>query len=551
MNTAHYPHWPAGLPVTLTPPQTSVYANLAISALRYPDKPALNFYGQRLSFRQLQAEVDALAGYLQQRCGVRRGDRVLLQMQNCPQFVIAFYAILRADAVIVPVNPMLLRDELRHAVEDSGATVALCAQELLAELPPLLQTSPLGRIIVSCYADYLGEQTEGLPDWLLASRADQVDARITGWVDALGAKEAPSSHQAGSDDLACLLYTSGTTGRPKACMHKHRSLMFNAISGALWAGGAAPDHVVLLSLPLFHVTGMQISMNASIYTGATLIMMARWDRDQAGRLITQHKVSSWTCIPTMMIDFLSNPRLSDYDIRSLRRVSGGGAAMPAAIAQKLLDLTGLRYMEGYGLTETIATSHSNPLQRLKQQCLGIPIFNVDSRVIDPTSLKELPPNEVGEIIIHGPQVFDGYWGDEQKTRESFIQLDGKSFFRTGDLGYRDEEGFFFFTDRLKRMINASGYKVWPAEVESIMYQHPDVQECCIIAAKDDYRGETVKAVVVKTSGSALTEDGLIAWSRGQMAAYKVPRLVSFVETLPKSATGKVQWRQLQEAESSP
>ncbi len=551
MNTAHYPHWPAGLPVTLTPPQTSVYANLAISALRYPDKPALDFYGQRLSFRQLQAEVDALAGYLQQRCGVRRGDRVLLQMQNCPQFVIAFYAILRADAVIVPVNPMLLRDELRHAVEDSGATVALCAQELLPELTPLLQTSPLGRIIVSCYADYLGEQTEGLPDWLLASRADQVDARITGWVDALGAKEAPSSHQAGSDDLACLLYTSGTTGRPKACMHKHRSLMFNAISGAIWAGGAAPDHVVLLSLPLFHVTGMQISMNASIYTGATLIMMARWDRDQAGRLITQHKVSSWTCIPTMMIDFLSNPRLSDYDIRSLRRVSGGGAAMPAAIAQKLLDLTGLRYMEGYGLTETIATSHSNPLQRLKQQCLGIPIFNVDSRVIDPTSLKELPPNEVGEIIIHGPQVFDGYWGDEQKTRESFIQLDGKSFFRTGDLGYRDEEGFFFFTDRLKRMINASGYKVWPAEVESIMYQHPDVQECCIIAAKDDYRGETVKAVVVKTSGSALTEDGLIAWSRGQMAAYKVPRLVSFVETLPKSATGKVQWRQLQEAESSP
>ncbi len=551
MNTAHYPHWPAGLPVTLTPPQTSVYANLAISALRYPDKPALDFYGQRLSFRQLQAEVDALAGYLQQRCGVRRGDRVLLQLQNCPQFVIAFYAILRADAVIVPVNPMLLRDELRHAVEDSGATVALCAQELLPELTPLLQTSPLGRIIVSCYADYLGEQTEGLPDWLLASRADQVDARITGWVDALGAKEAPSSHQAGSDDLACLLYTSGTTGRPKACMHKHRSLMFNAISGALWAGGAAPDHVVLLSLPLFHVTGMQISMNASIYTGATLIMMARWDRDQAGRLITQHKVSSWTCIPTMMIDFLSNPRLSDYDIRSLRRVSGGGAAMPAAIAQKLLDLTGLRYMEGYGLTETIATSHSNPLQRLKQQCLGIPIFNVDSRVIDPTSLKELPPNEVGEIIIHGPQVFDGYWGDEQKTRESFIQLDGKSFFRTGDLGYRDEEGFFFFTDRLKRMINASGYKVWPAEVESIMYQHPDVQECCIIAAKDDYRGETVKAVVVKTSGSTLTEDGLIAWSRGQMAAYKVPRLVSFVETLPKSATGKVQWRQLQEAESSP
>jgi len=250
----------------------------------------------------------------------------------------------------------------------------------------------------------------------------------------------------------------------------------------------------------------------------------------------------------MMIDFLSNPKLGDYDIKSLKRVSGGGAAMPAAIAQKLLDMTGLRYMEGYGLSETIATSHSNPIQRLKQQCLGIPIFNVDSRIIDPETHRELPVNEVGEIIIHGPQVLVGYWGDEQKTREAFLEIDGKKFFRSGDLGYRDEEGFFFFTDRLKRMINASGYKVWPAEVESMMYQHPEIQECCIIAALDDYRGETVKAVVVKKPGSNLTEVSLMEWARTQMAAYKVPRKVSFINALPKSATGKVMWRQLQEAE---
>jgi fatty-acyl-CoA synthase len=251
----------------------------------------------------------------------------------------------------------------------------------------------------------------------------------------------------------------------------------------------------------------------------------------------------------MMIDFLSNPRLGEYDISSLRRVAGGGAAMPAAIAQKLLDMTGLKYMEGYGLSETIATSHSNPSHRLKQQCLGIPIFNVDSRIIDPDNLRELPVNEVGEIIIHGPQVFAGYWGDEEKTRAAFIEFDGKSFFRSGDLGYRDEEGFFFFTDRLKRMINASGYKVWPAEVEALMYRHPEVKECCIIAAPDEYRGETVKAVVVKQPGSTLAADELIAWAREHMAAYKVPRLVSFVEALPKSATGKIMWRQLQEEES--
>ncbi len=550
MNTAHYPHWPAGLPFTLTPPQTSVYTNLAVSALRYPDKTALEFYGRRLSYRELRAEVDAMAAYLQQACDVRRGDRVLLHLQNSPQFVIAFYAILRADAVIVPVNPMLLQEELRHTIEDSGAKVALSAQDLVPQLLPLLETSCLKRIIVACYADYLGQTDTGMPDWLSLPRQAPDDARVIPWHLAMASALSPQPHHAGPDDLACMPYTSGTTGRPKGCMHTHRSLMFNAISGALWAGGASADHVILLSLPLFHVTGMQISMNAALYTGATLIIMARWDRDLAGQLITRHRVTSWTCIPTMMIDFLSNPRLADYDIRSLKRVSGGGAAMPAAIAQKLLDLTGLRYMEGYGLSETIATSHSNPVQRLKQQCLGIPIFNVDSRVIDPDTLRELPPNEVGEILIHGPQVFAGYWGDEQKTREAFITIDGKSFFRTGDLGYRDDEGFFFFTDRLKRMINASGYKVWPAEVESLMYRHPDIQECCVIAAPDAYRGETVKAVVVRKPGSTLDADALIVWSREQMAAYKVPRQVSFVDALPKSATGKVLWRQLQEAERS-
>lgn len=549
MNTAHFPHWPAGLPFTLSPPQTSVYSNLVISALRYPDKAALIFYGLAITYRELLAEVDTMAAFLQQRCGVRRGDRVLLHMQNSPQFVVAFYAIMRADAVIVPVNPMLMADELRHAIEDSGAEVAVSAQDLLPQISALLDSSCLRQIIVASYADYLTPGDEDVPAWLSAPRMALNDPRLFQWQAAMAAGCKADAHRAGPQDLACMPYTSGTTGRPKGCMHTHHSLMFNAVSGAIWAGAGSPDHVLLLSLPLFHVTGMQISMNAAIYAGATLVIMPRWDRDHAGRLITRHQVTGWTSIPTMMIDFLSNPRLSDYDISSLKRVSGGGAAMPAAIAQKLLDMTGLKYMEGYGLSETIATSHSNPLQRLKQQCLGIPIFNVDSRIIDPETLQELPANTVGEIIIHGPQVFAGYWRDEEKTRAAFIEHEGKSFFRSGDLGYRDDEGFFFFTDRLKRMINASGYKVWPAEVEAMMYRHPEVKECCIIAAADAYRGETVKAVVVRQPGSQLTEAELIDWSRGEMAAYKVPRLVSFVEALPRSATGKLMWRQLQEAES--
>lgn len=549
MNTAHYAHWPAGLPYELTLPETSVHVNLEISARRYPDKAALIFYGREISFSELLAQTEALAAYLQQDCGVARGDRVLLHMQNSPQFVIAFYAILRADAVVVPVNPMLLTDELRHTVSDSGARVAISAQEVLPRLRPLRDEGLIDHAVIACYADYVGDSDDPRPDWLAASAASDLQDGMTPWQQALADRRHPGPHRAGPDDLACMPYTSGTTGRPKGCMHTHRNMMFPVVSAALWAGGS-PDHRVLACLPMFHVTGMQISMNAAIHTGATLIIMPRWDRDLAGRWITRYQITSWTSIPTMMIDFLSNPNLDDYDISSLKRVSGGGAAMPAAIAQKLLERTGLRYMEGYGLSETIGTTHSNPVQKLKQQCLGIPIFSVDSRVIDPDTHAMLPPHEVGEIIMHGPQIFQGYWGDEEKTRDAFIEIDGKRFFRSGDLGYRDDDGFFFFTDRLKRMINASGYKVWPAEVESIMYRHPDIRECCIIAAHDDYRGETVKAVVALKDGTQTSAEEIIAWARDQMAAYKVPRLVAFVEALPKSATGKVMWRQLQEAEKS-
>lgn len=549
MTNAPLAHWPAGLPFTLTPPQGSMVMNLEVSALRYPDKPAVVFFGRAISYREMLAEVEALAAWLTQACGVRRGDRVLLQMQNSPQFVIAFYAILRADAVVVPVNVMLLADELRVIANDSGARVAITSQELLPRLQPLLDEGALQKAIVACLGDYVGGDAALAPAFVTEARQPLAHPSLVAWEDAVAARQVPAAAAAGPDDLACLPYTSGTTGQPKGCMHTHRSVMFAAVAGSLWSG-AIPDHVTLVTLPMFHVTGMQVSMNAAIYAGATLVIMPRWDRELAARLIAQYRVTNWTSIPTMMIDFLSNPRLAEHDISSLRRVSGGGAAMPAAIAQKLLELTGLRYTEGYGLSETIGTTHSNPPQRLKQQCLGLPIFNVDARVIDPDSHRELGIGEVGEIVIHGPQVFQGYWRDEEKTRKAFVEIDGKRFLRTGDLGHVDDEGFFFFTDRLKRMINASGFKVWPAEVEAMMYRHPQVRDCCIVGTSDPYRGETVKAIVVREEGSGLLGDELIAWARTQMAAYKVPRMVQFVDSLPKSATGKVMWRQLQEAESA-
>ncbi|HEU5283666.1 MAG TPA: long-chain fatty acid--CoA ligase [Burkholderiales bacterium] len=545
----HYRFWPRGLPHALSFPATSLCYNLEVSAARYPDKPLMFFYDAVLTYGQAREQADALAGFLQRRCGVQRGDRVLLFMQNSPQFVIGYYACLRADAMVVPVNPMNLTEELRHYVADSGGCVALCGQELYAQLAPLLGTG-LKHVIVGAYSDYLTAHTDlHVPDAVSAPRQAIADPGVTLWREAIEAGLTPGLHLAGPDDLCVMPYTSGTTGRPKGCIHTHATVMSTVVISAQWGGGHQ-DNVILGTLPMFHVTGMQTNMNIPIYAGASVVMMTRWDRSVAARLIERYRVDGWTNIATMAIDFLANPELGRYDLSSLQHIGGGGAAMPEAVAQRLKDLTGLDYIEGYGLSETIAPTHINPGERPKKQCLGIPICNTDARVIHPDTLHELGPGEVGEIVSSGPQIFKGYWKDPEATAGCFIQLDGKRFFRTGDLGRYDEDGYFFIVDRLKRMINASGYKVWPAEVESIMYGHPDVQEACVIGAIDPHRGETVKAVVVLKAGSQgkVSAEGLIGWCRSHMAAYKVPRAIEFATSLPKSATGKVQWRLLQEME---
>ncbi len=333
-------------------------------------------------------------------------------------------------------------------------------------------------------------------------------------------------------------------------MHPHRSILHNALASSLW-GNASPEGVTLLVVPMFHITGMVSLMHANIYTGATLVMMPRWDRDVAGWLISNWKVTTWTNIPTMVIDLLGSPNFAQYDLSSLAYIGGGGAAMPQAVAQRLYEQFGLKYAEGYGLTETAAPSHSNPPDAPKQQCLGVPFLSCDARVVDPETLRELPPGEQGEIIVHGPMVFDGYWKRPEATEAAFINFAGKRFFRTGDLGRMDEDGYFFLTDRLKRMINASGFKVWPAEVEALMFRHPAIQEACIIAARDAYRGETVKAVVVLRPAfkGQVSEQDIVDWCRENMAVYKVPRIVQFADALPKSGSGKVMWRTLQEAEA--
>ncbi|WP_126285482.1 long-chain fatty acid--CoA ligase [Burkholderia stagnalis] len=550
------PCWPAHLPRHLTLPATNLYYNAEVSAARYPDKPFIVFYDTPVTFAEFKDETERIAGYLQQRCGVKAGDRVLLQMQNSPQWMLAYYGILRANAVVVPVNPMNMTDELRHYVEDSGARTAFVAQDLYERIAPLVgdTDTQLAHVIVATYSDYLKQPSRIAPPAFIRAPHDigSVDsARVAPWRDMLAARLAPGPLTAGPDDLCVMPYTSGTTGKPKGCMHTHRSVMCTAIGLVTWLGGTQSS-ILLSVLPLFHVTGMQSGLNGPLFSGATVVVLPRWDRDAAASAIAHHRVTEWHSISTMAVDFLSNPKLDDHDLSSLRVMAGGGAAMPDAVVKKLRDKTGIVYIEGYGMSETIAATHINPPQRPKSTCLGIPMFDVDARIINPDTLAELPPGQTGEIVMHGHQLMLGYWRNPDATRDAFVEIDGKRFLRTGDLARKDDEGYFFMVDRLKRMINASGYKVWPAEVEAMLYDHPAVQEVCVIAARDAHRGETVKAFVVRNARHAqtVTEADLIAWAREHMASYKAPRIVEFVESLPKSGTGKIMWRKLQDEEAA-
>lgn len=552
-NRRHFAHWPPGLPRHLTLPETNLCDNVEVSARRYPHKPFILYYDSVLSYAEFHDECERIAGYLQQVCGVQAGDRVLLYMQNSPQWVLAYYGILRANAVVVPINPMNRTEELRHYVQDSGASTAVLAQDLYAQLAPLHgEAAGLGlqHLVVAAYSDYLRQPTDlALPPFVAAARQDLRAPGLTLWSDMLQRGLRPGPLTAGPDDLCVMPYTSGTTGQPKGCMHTHRSTMSTLVGGVQWFN-RTQDAVYLSVLPFFHVTGMSGSMNGPLFAGATIVLLSRWDRDVAAQCIQRHRVTVWQAISTMVVDFLANPYLGGYDLASLQGIRGGGAAMPAAVAKKLKDLTGLDYVEGYGMSETLAATHINPPQRPKPQCLGIPVFDVDARVLDPLTLQELAPGETGEIVIHAPQVMQGYWHQPEATAESFLEIEGQRFLRTGDLAYVDQEGYFFMVDRLKRMINASGYKVWPAEVEALMYKHPAIHEACVIAARDDKRGETVKALVVlkdEARGQVSAED-IIHWSHEHMAAYKSPRIVEFVPALPKSGSGKILWRELQEQE---
>lgn len=543
--------WPKNRPYSIPKTEHTLYENLHKTATRLPEKAAIVFYETEITFRELNDSVCHIAGYLQNVCGIKAGDRVAIYAQNCPQYVMAYYGILRAGAIVVPVNPMNTTSEVDYILKDSGAELVFCAEELYHFLEPLLENSTqIKPPILIRYSDYLRVDTQQtLPGFLKAEYPNIESSNSVTWQTMLDAEQAPTEYAGRTADWAIIPYTSGSTGKGKGCLHTHETTLHAVRSIYDWFLIKESD--VLLSVaPMFHVVGMQAGMNTAIAQGCTMIMVPRWNRETVSEYIQRYKITVWPAVPTMAIDLLSMPDLSAYDLSSLRVMFGGGSSMPEAVAEKLYDLCGITFLEGWGLTETMAPGTANPPDQPIAQCGGIPVFNTDVRIIDVKTLSELPVGDTGEIIICGPQVMLGYWNNTEADKESFITIDGKRFLRTGDLGYSNTSGYIFIVDRIKRMINASGFKVWPTEVESTLYKHPGIEEVCIIAKMDPKRGETVKAIIVKnTDHPDLDAESIISWARQYMAVYKIPRLIEFVDHLPKSGSGKVLWRELQVQEN--
>ncbi|ADY02450.1 long-chain-fatty-acid--CoA ligase [Vulcanisaeta moutnovskia 768-28] len=544
-----YRYWPPRIPRRMDYPKVPLFNMVEVSAARYPDKDVIIYYGFRIKYSEFWDSILRFSSFLY-NLGIDKGDRVAIYMPNTPHWLISFFGILRANAIAVPVNPLAAPDVLEYILRETGAKAIITLSQLLTRLLSIKDRVPsLRYVIVGRYRDYLPEKLElKLPQLMLMD--PEVPQGVINWRDAVSFNGSPPQVKVTYEDLGAIPYTSGTTGIPKGVMHSHGTMWASALNAAVWYN-TAPSAIVLTVLPIFHVTGLVHSVLVPLYVGATMVLMTTWDRENAIDAIEKYGISHWTSISTMIVDLLAMPGIEKRNLSSLILAGGGGAPMPEAVAKRFKELTGLDYLAGYGLTETFSQTHVNPPHRVKiGSDLGIPQPCTDALVIDPDTKEVLPQGKTGELIIRGPNVFKGYWKKPEETKEAFIEVDGKLYFRTGDVTYMDDEGYFFYVDRIKRMINRAGYKVWPYRVENILYMHPAILEVAVVAIPDLRVGEEVKAYVVlkpEYKGKIKPED-IIQWAKERMSAYEYPRIVEFVDSLPKTATGKIDWKILQEQE---
>jgi long-chain acyl-CoA synthetase len=553
--TIHRPwlqHYPEQIPLSLHYEQKPLHDYLKKAASEFPNKKAIHFLGKEFTFLYIYEAAERLAGYLQ-TLGLLKGDRVAIMLPNTPQAVISFYGVLMAGGVVVQTNPLYTERELEHQMKDSGAKIIITLDLLFPKVVKIQGATNLQDIVVTAIKDFLPFPKNKIYPFIQKKQYGiKVNIKHEGPYHLLTEilkqeKRALVEYDFHfEEDLALLQYTGGTTGLPKGVMLTHGNLVANVSMCSAWLYKCkCGEEIVLGVIPFFHVYGITTVLILSVMQAYKMVLLPKFDAETTLKTVHKQRPTLFPGAPTIYIALLNHPHLHQYDLSSIDSCLSGSAPLPVEVQQKFEEMTGGKLVEGYGLTEASPVTHVSFLwdrPRIKGS-VGVPWPDTDAIIFSLEADDEiLPPGKIGEIAVKGPQIMKGYWNQPEETERVF--KDG--WLLTGDLGYMDENGYFYIVDRKKDMIIAGGFNIYPREIEEILYEHPAVQEAVVAGIPDPYRGETVKAYIVLKAGFYVTSQELDLFLRRQLASYKVPRIYEFREELPKTAVGKVLRRMLVE-----
>jgi long-chain acyl-CoA synthetase len=528
-------------PAEINPPNQPLYQILQVASGAYREKPAVAFMGAFIDFGEAKKLVDLLATALQ-KLGVVKGDRVGIMLPNCPQYLLSFFAVVRLGAIVVNVNPIYTPREVEMVAKDSGMRAIIALDLLAPNIFGVRANTALEHVIVTSLLDYSAtpDKAPPTPEGALSFKS------LIGGVDEV---DLPRVEIDPAEDVAVLQYTGGTTGVPKGAMLTHRNLYTNTLQSWTWAGPLTRqgDERYLMVIPYFHIYGQTVGLLLGAWNGAMQIPIPKFDPNLLIEAIKQYKPTFFPGAPTLYISMLNHPEIKNCGLENVRRFNSGSAPLPLEVIERFEKMSGAMLYEGYGLTEASPTTHSTPtLAKRKIGSIGLPFPSTDCKIVDlETGERVVPVGEAGELCVRGPQVMKGYWNRPEET--AIALRDGWLY--TGDVARMDEDGFFYIVQRKKDMIIVSGFNVYPNEVEDVLFTHPAVMEAAVIGVPDQYRGEAVKAFITLRPGANATADEVIEFCRANLAKYKIPSLIEFLPSLPKSAVGKVLRRELREMES--
>jgi long-chain acyl-CoA synthetase len=534
--------WPTAVPEGLDYPEVPLHELLRKSAKTHPETAAIAYFEREITYAELDLLSDRFAAALA-ALGVKKGDRVAVFLPNIPQFVIAYFGILKAGAVLTAISPLNKEREVAYQLNDSQAEAIVALDTLYPIVEKVWRKTKLIHAVVTSLVEYASKN----PAASKTPRASNVHF----FQDLMKEPAKPPNVNVNArEDLAALQYTGGTTGTAKGAMLTHMNLVSNALAFAAWIKGAAED-TFLTALPLFHIYGMTTNMNVPVSLAAKMVLLPRFEPAAALEIIQRHRVTVFCGVPTMYSVLLANPELGNFDLTSIRVCISGASPLPPQVQKKFMQVTGGFLAEGYGLTEASPVTHCNPVDKtmhtVRVGSIGLPLPDTEARIVDvETGTKTLAPAETGELAVKGPQVMLGYWRDPEET--SLVLRGG--WLLTGDIARMDSDGYFYITDRKKDLIKYKDYSVYPREVEDVLYEHPAVKLCAVIGKPAPVVGEIPKAFIVLKDGTQATEAEILDFVKEKVAPYKVVREVEFRQQLPISGAGKVLRRALQEEEKT-